>query len=520
MIVEGLVTTLAADGAAHVAPMGPEVEGDFRRIVLKPFCTAQTFRNLRAHPEGVFHVVDDVGLLARAAIGPVAPAVRPAARVRGFILEDSCRYFEFRAVRIDATGERSRIECDVAASGMLREFSGFNRARHAVLEAAILATRAGFLPIEGIRSQLAQLASPVAKTGGPAEREAFDLLRDHIEKLAREREAAGTSGAERTGPAAVRVRTASRLHFGLIAPAHGSARRFGGVGAMVEKPGIELVARRAAEYGGTGQLAERAVDFARRANPDGPPVRIDVTAAPPEHAGLGTGTQLGMAVARAVAELRGERNLSAIELARRAGRGERSGIGLHGFLAGGLIVDGGKGDGDGGAAPPLIARVELPRGWRFLLLLPEISRTGTVPAPGLSGAAEREAFAQLERAPRLAADISRAVLLGLLPAAHEGNIQAFGEALHEIGRRAGECFAAVQGGIYGSRTSEEVLGFLQAEGIAGVGQSSWGPALYAAVESEERAQDAARRVAARFPGLEVIVTPPANTGAMVAAVPG
>ncbi len=519
MIVEGLVTTLGADGAAHVAPMGPEVEGDFRRIVLKPFTSAQTFRNLRSHPEGVFHLVDDVGLLARAAIGPVSPAVRPAARVRGFILEEACRYFEFRAVRIDASGERSRIECEVAASGTLREFSGFNRARHAVLEAAILATRAGFLPIDALRAQVAQLAPPVAKTGGPVEREAFEILREHIEKLAREREAAGTSGAGGTGPAAVRVRTASRLHFGLIAPGEGAPRRFGSVGAMVERPGIELMARRAKEYGGTGPMAERAMDLARRVDPDGKPVRIDVSAAPPEHAGLGTGTQLGMAVARAVAELRGERGVNAAELARRAGRGERSGIGLHGFLEGGLLVDGGRGGADRGI-PPLIARVEIPRAWRFLLLLPGISKIGAAISPGLSGAAEREAFARLESAPRLAAEISRAVLLGLLPAAHEGDIESFGEALYEIGRRAGECFAAVQGGIYGSRRSEEVIEFLRGEGIAGAGQSSWGPALYAAVESDERAQDAARRVAEHFPGMEVIVTPPANTGATVEAVPG
>ena len=109
MIVEGLVTTLGPEGQAHLAPMGPEAEPDFRRLVLRPFTTAQTFRNLRNHPEGVFHVVDDAELLARAAIGPIAPPVRPAGQVRGFVVLEACRYFEFRALRIDAGSGRDAL---------------------------------------------------------------------------------------------------------------------------------------------------------------------------------------------------------------------------------------------------------------------------------------------------------------------------------------------------------------------------------------------------------------------------
>src|SRR5690242_7665159 len=98
MILEGVVTTLAADGTVNIAPMGPIVEPTMRCLVLRPFRTAQTYRNLKEHGEGVFHVTDDVLLLARAALGPVLPLppLLPAAQVRGQVLQDACRYYEFR----------------------------------------------------------------------------------------------------------------------------------------------------------------------------------------------------------------------------------------------------------------------------------------------------------------------------------------------------------------------------------------------------------------------------------------
>src|SRR5262245_50309068 len=143
MILEGIVTTLNPDGGVNVAPMGPLVEPGLERFVLRPFQTAQTYRNLKAHGEGVLHVTDDVLLLAKAALGPVepAPAMFPAQHVRGFVLRDACRYHEFRVGAIDDRQERACIAAAVVHTGRLRDFFGFNRAKHAVLEAAILATR-------------------------------------------------------------------------------------------------------------------------------------------------------------------------------------------------------------------------------------------------------------------------------------------------------------------------------------------------------------------------------------------
>ncbi len=182
MILEGIVTTVSATGEVNIAPMGPDVGAVPDRFLLRPFRTSQTYRNLAAHGEGVLHVTDDVLLLARAALGPVTPppALLPAAAVRGFILRDACRYSEFRVRRLDDREERCRIEAEVVHAGRLRDFFGFNRAKHAVVEAAILATRIAFLPRAQIEAEFRKLAVIVDKTGGPAEKEAFAFLAAHV----------------------------------------------------------------------------------------------------------------------------------------------------------------------------------------------------------------------------------------------------------------------------------------------------------------------------------------------------
>jgi hypothetical protein len=164
--------------------MGPRVDpsGDLRRMTLRPFATSQTYRNLKAHGEGVFHITDDVLLIARAAVGEVEPppSLEPATRIRGFILPSACRYHEFRVTALDDRTERTEIEVETVAEGRRREWMGFNRARHAVLEAAILATRTHLLPPAEIAAEFERLAVPVSKTGGPAEREAFDFLKGYV----------------------------------------------------------------------------------------------------------------------------------------------------------------------------------------------------------------------------------------------------------------------------------------------------------------------------------------------------
>src|SRR5436305_12463964 len=154
--------------------MGPRVEPDMDRFVLRPYRTARTYRNLKSHGEGVLHVTDDVLLLAKAAIGKLdaQPRLIPATRIRGHVLADSCRCYEFRVTKLDDRDERTTVEVQVVHSGRIRDFFGFNRAKHAVVEAAILATRVHLLPYEQIDAELRRLVVMVEKTGGPQEKEA------------------------------------------------------------------------------------------------------------------------------------------------------------------------------------------------------------------------------------------------------------------------------------------------------------------------------------------------------------
>jgi hypothetical protein len=178
VIIETIVTTVDANGSINFAPMG--VEWGDETIVLKPFLETTTFRNLNATGVAVVNLTDDAMLFAQGAISsPQFPSI-PATVVKGAVLEAACSWRELRVVTIDATPPRSRIEARVVHRGTRREFIGFNRARHAVLEAAILATRTHLLPAEQIREEYARLQVVVDKTAGPREREAMDLLTQYV----------------------------------------------------------------------------------------------------------------------------------------------------------------------------------------------------------------------------------------------------------------------------------------------------------------------------------------------------
>ena len=182
MILEGLVTSMNSIGELNIAPMGPIVDESMTWLHLRPFQTSQTFRNLQQQPHGVFHVVDDVLLLAKAAIGKLdtQPETFAAEKISGRVLASACRWYEFEVESLDASQDRTEIRARVLHVGHLRDFFGFNRAKHAVLEAAILATRLHLLPRDEVERQLAALRSPVEKTAGPNELAAFQLVCDHV----------------------------------------------------------------------------------------------------------------------------------------------------------------------------------------------------------------------------------------------------------------------------------------------------------------------------------------------------
>ena len=189
MILEGIVTTISETGAVNVAPMGPVVPDaasieQLDSFQLRVFQSSQTFRNLRRLPCGVLHVVDDVMLVARAAIGvwETPPATVPATRVQGAVLRDACRWYEFELEQLDATHERAELDARVVHHGRMRDFWGFNRGKHAVLEAAILATRVSLLGRQMVLQELARLKQPLDKTGGAREQAAFRLLTRFVEQ--------------------------------------------------------------------------------------------------------------------------------------------------------------------------------------------------------------------------------------------------------------------------------------------------------------------------------------------------
>ena len=297
-----------------------------------------------------------------------------------------------------------------------------------------------------------------------------------------------------------RVAAPSRLHFGLLAlPGEGRdrwpgldgkpglpVRHFGGVGLMVDRPGVAVRVEPAAEWSAAGPLAARALGFAQRfaeslSTAERRSYRLTVEHAPAEHTGLGAGTQLGLAVAKAVAVETGHADWPAAELAVRVGRGERSAVGVHGFDRGGLIVEGGKLPGE--AVSPLVGRWAFPADWAVLLFTP----------PGGAdwhGGRERLAFARLGHpgpAPAETDALCRLVVTGLLPALASTDLDAFGEAVYELNARVGDAFAPAQGGRYGSAAVADRVRRLRALGVRGAGQSSWGPTVFAVVRRSDAA---------------------------------
>jgi beta-RFAP synthase len=322
----------------------------------------------------------------------------------------------------------------------------------------------------------------------------------------------------------IRVQAPSRLHFGLFVFGQNrsatddgllAARQFGSVGMMLERPGVVLTARPANAWSAQGPSAERVLTVARRwaelmDTHRIKPQSLVVECCAPEHVGLGTGTQISLAVAKALSIAAGLEDLVSGELTRHLGRGRRSALGTHGFNRGGFLVDGGKRSSDGVA--PLIVRREVPADWHFLLVLLPLEK-------GLHGEREAAAFRRLEERPEsqaLTDRLCRLVLLGMLPALEEKDLESFGEAVYEFNACVGDAFAPVQSGRYAHPAIGELIAFLRQEGVRGVGQSSWGPAVFA-ISGREETSALARLVRKRF-GLndtQIMITQACNGGAVV-----
>lgn len=315
------------------------------------------------------------------------------------------------------------------------------------------------------------------------------------------------------GPSKVTVEAPARLHFGLLDLRGHRGRRFGGIGAAVPEPSVVLEATPDTRVTAEGADAGRALEFARRylaAQHIEAGAHLRVIRAIPPHAGLGSGTQLALSVARALAELY-QRPADPVALAQAVGRGKRSAIGTWTFALGGFVLEGGRRPGADQVAP-LLSRLSMPARWRAVIVIPD-------DRPGLSGPAEAEAFRQLP--PPAEAEVERVahlVLMQLLPALADADLTAFGAALSEVQRITGAWFAAAQGGAF-AQAAAAMIERLGAFGAAGVGQSSWGPTVYGLVPHPDAARDLAQRVRAHLGGRgEVIETPFSDRGARIDSV--
>jgi beta-ribofuranosylaminobenzene 5'-phosphate synthase len=312
---------------------------------------------------------------------------------------------------------------------------------------------------------------------------------------------------------AVSVTAPARLHVGFLDLHGGLGRRFGSIGLTLDDVSTRLRIAPAAETRASGADAERALAAARHLTGAWrtPPVRVEVADAIPAHVGLGSGTQLRLAVGVGLARLFGM-DAGTAEVARLLDRGARSGIGLGAFEQGGLLVDGGRSEAD--VVPPIVARLPFPQRWRILLLLDEAGH-------GLHGAAEIQAFARLPPFPEdLAAHLCRLTLMRLLPAVALADPIHTGRALGEIQRAVGDHFAPAQGGRFASPAVAEALAWLASEGIEGVGQSSWGPTGFALVEDREAARRLEAGLMRRCAGardLRIVIAKGRNHGAEIVA---
>jgi hypothetical protein len=178
VIIESIITTMDAGEQVNFAPMGVVWGED--EITVKPYRETTTYRNLLQTGEAVVNLVDDVLYFVRGALSsPVFPST-PAVVVRGVVVEAACSWRELRVRESETSEPRARFTCDVVHRGTKREFLGYNRARAAVIEATILATRTRLLPIGEIQAEYERLQVIVDKTAGPVEREAMGLLSDFV----------------------------------------------------------------------------------------------------------------------------------------------------------------------------------------------------------------------------------------------------------------------------------------------------------------------------------------------------
>ena len=286
----------------------------------------------------------------------------------------------------------------------------------------------------------------------------------------------------------VSVQAPARLHLGFIDMHGGLDRKFGSLGLSIAGIETSLLAEYADDIDITGPSSKRAENYAEQVlshfGLDGG-IKMTINSAIPEHAGLGSGTQLSLAVASAIVHLYDLPEQNADRLAAMLHRGARSGIGIGTFIHGGFIVDGGRGENT--EVPPVISHMPFPEHWRIVLIFDD-------EAEGINGVPERRAFNTLSpMSEEIAGLISRLTLMQALPAISENDCSKFGQAITRIQNLVGDYFAEAQGGRFTSPLLKPVLDSMASDGATGFGQSSWGPTGFALFPDETMAFQAMKK---------------------------
>lgn len=320
----------------------------------------------------------------------------------------------------------------------------------------------------------------------------------------------------------VKVTSRGRLHMGFFDLHGGLGRKYGGIGLSLSEPVQTLTVSMADSWHAGHESNARALAIAQqlmaKLNLKGA-LKLELEQGLPEHAGLGSGTQLALSVGAAISHLF-QLNLSTKEVAVLGARGARSGIGIAAFDHGGLLIDGGRqlesGNKSGAASslPPLLARYAFPEAWRILLVLDNSQA-------GVHGEHELAAFDQLPPFPEnLAAHLCRQVLMQAMPALLEQDLNAFGQAIQALQASVGDYFAPAQGGRYASAEVAAVLRHLAAQGVSCVGQSSWGPTGFAVFADAASAEAHLAQLKTKFAqsGLSWRICSGYNRGAQLSLV--
>jgi beta-ribofuranosylaminobenzene 5'-phosphate synthase len=305
----------------------------------------------------------------------------------------------------------------------------------------------------------------------------------------------------------VTVTTSARLHMGFFDLTGSAGQMFGGLGMALDAPCTQLKITHSENLNFVAKSGENVVKIVENLLklfnlPNN--FYLEILQSIPEHTGLGSGTQMALAIGTGLSQLF-NLNLSTAQIATAAMRGKRSGIGIGTFAQGGFLLDSGK---QKDIIPSIAMRKTIPADWRVLLVF-DANHTG------VHGVAEKQAFQMLKPAQ---GSLRNMVVDHMLPALQRADLLAFGAYMQDLQAYNGAYFAPIQGGHYASQDVADVLGWLQTNGAACVGQSSWGPTGFAILENQQHAENLQRQVQLAFaakPNISFQICQGKNTGATI-----